>query len=177
MKKTEREDWFTTGLGILEKDGFLKITIDNLCDALKVTKGSFYHHFKNVDGYIDELMEYWVDKNTGLLISQVDKVKKPHEKIELLNKLVLHRSHKCEQVIRGWSFSNEAVRKYVMQVDERRMEYTADLKIQCGEQADRARQYALLEYGCLIGIQLLYPDMPEKEQLDLYELLTKNTKP
>ena len=57
MKKIEREDWFTTGLEILKKDGFLKITIDNLCDVLKVTKGSFYHHFKNVDGYIDALIK------------------------------------------------------------------------------------------------------------------------
>ena len=38
MKKIEREDWFTTGLEILKNDGFLKITIDNLCDVLKVTK-------------------------------------------------------------------------------------------------------------------------------------------
>ena len=173
MKKIEREDWFTTGLEILKKDGFLKITIDNLCDVLKVTKGSFYHHFKNVDGYIDALMKNWVDKNTRSLILQVDKVKTPHEKIEKLNKLVLQRSHKSEQVIRGWSFSNEVVRKYVTEVDEKRIEYTANLKILCGEQVDIARQLAILEYGCLIGIQQLYPDMSEKKQLELYELFSK----
>lgn len=173
MKKIEREDWFTTGLEILKNDGFLKITIDNLCNALKVTKGSFYHHFKNVDGYIDALMKYWVDKNTKSLILQVDKVKVPYEKIEKLNKLVLQRSHKTEQVIRGWSFSNEVVRKYVTEEDEMRIEYTANLKILCGEQANVARQLAILEYGCLIGIQQLYPDMPEKKQLELYELFSK----
>lgn len=173
MKKIEREDWFTTGLEILKNDGFLKITIDNLCDVLKVTKGSFYHHFKNADGYIDALMKYWVDKNTKSLILQVDKVKVPYEKIEKLNKLVLKRSHKTEQVIRGWSFSNEVVRKYVTEVDEMRIEYTANLKILCGEQANIARQLAILEYGCLIGIQQLYPDMPEEKQLELYELFSK----
>lgn len=173
MKKIEREDWFTTGLTILKDDGFLKITIDNLCDALKVTKGSFYHHFKNVDGYIDALMKYWVDKNTRALILQIDKVKTPYEKIEKLNKLVLQRSHKSEQVIRGWSFSNEVVRKYVAEVDEIRIEYTTNLKILYGEQADVARQLAILEYGCLIGIQQLYPDMPEEKQLELYELFSK----
>lgn len=173
MKKIEREDWFTMGLEILKNEGFLKITIDNLCDMLKVTKGSFYHHFKNVDAYIDALMRYWVDKNTRSLIVQVDKIKTPHEKTEKLNKLVLQRSHKSEQVIRGWSFSNEVVRKYVTEVDEIRIEYTANLKSLCGEQIDVARQLAMLEYACLIGIQQLYPDMSEKKQLDLYKLFNK----
>ena len=170
MKKIEREDWFTTGLEILNTDGFLKITIDNLCDVLKVTKGSFYHHFKNVDTYIDALMKYWVDRNTKSLIKQVDNLKTPQEKMEKLNKLVLQRSHKSEQVIRGWSFSNDAVRKYVTAVDEIRIEYTANLKVLCGEKVDVARQLAMLEYACLIGIQQLYPDMSVKKQLELYKL-------
>jgi hypothetical protein len=54
-----------------------------------------------------------------------------------------------------------------------RIEYTANLKILCGEQANIARLLAILEYGCLIGIQQLYPDMPEKKQLELYELFSK----
>lgn len=173
MKKIEREDWFIAGFEILKKVGFSKITIDNLCDALKVTKGSFYHHFKNVDAYIDALMKYWLDKNTKSLIVQVDKVKTPHEKIEKLNKLVLQRSHKSEQVIRGWSFSNEVVRKYVIEVDDARIEYTANLKILCGEDREVARQFAMIEYACLIGIQQLYPDLSGEKQLELYELFYK----
>ncbi len=173
MKKIEREDWFITGLEILNTEGFLRITIDNLCDVLKVTKGSFYHHFKNVDAYIEALMKYWVDMNTKSLIVQVDKVNAPHEKIEKLNELVLQRSHKSEQVIRGWSFSNEVVRKYVTEVDETRIEYTANLKILCGEQAEVARQLAMIEYACLIGTQQLYPDLSGVKQLELYELFYK----
>lgn len=170
MKKVEREDWFTTGLGILEEDGFLKITIDNLCGALKVTKGSFYHHFRNVDDYIDALMQFWVERNTKSLICQIDKLDTPHDKIEMLNRSVLQRSHKSEQVIRGWSFSNQLVRKYVAEVDALRIAYTAELIMLGGKQADVAKQLALLAYGCLIGIQQLEPDMPEKKQSALYEL-------
>lgn len=173
MKKIERDDWFTTGLEILNTDGFLKITIENLCDVLKVTKGSFYHHFKNVDAYIDALMKYWVDKNTKSLINQVDREKTLQEKIEKLHKLVIQRSHKSEQVIRGWSFSNDVVRKYVNEVDEIRIKYTADLKILGGENVDTARQFAILEYACLIGIQQLYPDISGKKQLELYEIFYK----
>jgi len=173
MKKIERDDWFTAGLEILNTDGFLKITIDNLCDVLKVTKGSFYHHFKNVDAYIDALMKYWVDKNTKSLINQVDREETPQEKMNKLHKLILQRSHKSEQVIRGWSFSNDVVRKYVTEVDEIRIEYTTSLKVLCGEKADTARPFAMLEYACLIGIQQLYPDISGKKQLELYEIFYK----
>lgn len=173
MKKIEREDWFTAGLKILNTVGFLKITIDNLCDVLKVTKGSFYHHFKNVDAYIDALMKYWVETNTNSLINQVDREQTPQEKIEKLYKLVLQRSHKSEQVIRGWSFSNDTVKKYVTEVDEIRIENTTNLKVLCGEKPDIARQLAVLEYACLIGIQQLYPDMSIQRQLELYEVFYK----
>lgn len=173
MKKLEREDWFTTGLNILNSDGFLKITIDNLCYALKVTKGSFYHHFKNMDGYTDALMKYWMDKNTKELIRKVDIVESAQDKTNELYQLVLKRSHRNEHVIRGWGFSNETVRKYVEEVDEIRIDYTAKLKVMCGENANKARQLAVLEYACLIGMQQLYPDMPASQQIELYELFAK----
>ena len=46
------------GLQIIENEGVSKITIDNLCNLLEITKGAFYHHFKNIDGYIDALMTF-----------------------------------------------------------------------------------------------------------------------
>ena len=64
MKKVEKKQWFTTGLQIIKDEGVSRITIDNLCNLLEITKGAFYHHFKNIDGYIDALMAFWVKENT-----------------------------------------------------------------------------------------------------------------
>lgn len=74
MNKVDKKQWFIVGLDILEKDGFAKITIDNLCTQLEITKGAFYHHFKNVDGYIDALMKYWLNQNTIQIIEDADKL-------------------------------------------------------------------------------------------------------
>lgn len=46
MKKVEKKQWFIIGLQIIENEGVSKITIDNLCALLKITKGAFYHHSK-----------------------------------------------------------------------------------------------------------------------------------
>ena len=34
MKKVDKKQWFVTGLTVLEKEGFAKITIDNLCGCI-----------------------------------------------------------------------------------------------------------------------------------------------
>lgn len=176
MKKNEKNDWFTTGLRIIETEGFMKITIENLCSLLKVTKGSFYHHFGNIDGYIEALMKYWTDENTKLLIEKLDQFETANEKKAILNKMVLLRSHKREQMIRGWSFSNRIVERYVREVDEIRIDYTAKLIEQCGEDAKTAKQIAILEYACMVGIQQLFPDMPNEESDELHNLFYSITK-
>ena len=84
MKKVDRNQWFVTGLKVLENDGFSKITIDNLCALLEITKGAFYHHFKNIDGYVDALMKYWLEVNTFGFIREVDKLNTPKEQLQKL---------------------------------------------------------------------------------------------
>lgn len=110
MNKVDKKQWFIVGLDILEKDGFAKITIDNLCTQLEITKGAFYHHFKNVDGYIDALMKYWLNQNTIQIIEDADKLATAKERMEFIGSVVINRSHKSEQVIRAWSFSNQIVK-------------------------------------------------------------------
>ena len=65
MKKVDKKQWFVTGLTVLEKEGFAKITIDNLCGLLQITKGAFYHHFKYLQPiitqyFIDNKSEIWL---------------------------------------------------------------------------------------------------------------------
>lgn len=168
MKKIEKEDWFCAGMEILATEGFRQITVERLCLALKVTKGSFYHHFLHAGAYVEALMQYWVRENTEAVIEQSEKASEAAAKWNTLSHLVRSRTHKSEQVIRGWSFSDDTVKRYVAQADRLRLDYTTRLLEQSGLDASTARHTALLEYACLIGIQQLYPDLsPEKmEELD-----------
>lgn len=176
MKKIEKKDWFEEGLKVLSTEGFQRITIDNLCSLLKITKGSFYHHFGNMDGYTEALMKYWQNKNTVTFIKKTEEVSDIREKYRVLNDMAASASHKAEQIIRAWSFSNETVRKYLQQVDAMRMEYLIDLNKQAGLTSDEALQHAIIEYGALIGIQQLYPNILKEEFKQLYELFISKMK-
>ena len=176
MKKVDKKDWFEKGMKLLASDGFQKITIDNMCTILKVTKGSFYHHFPNMEGYVEALMKYWMEKNTVDFINGTEAITGINEKHSRLNELVSSASQKVEQVIRAWSFSNETVRQNVQQVDEMRMKYLVDLNIQAGMDSKEAQNYSILEYGALVGVQQLCSNITKEDFNHLYQLFYRITK-
>ncbi|NMA74726.1 MAG: TetR/AcrR family transcriptional regulator [Bacteroidales bacterium] len=168
MKRLEKKDWFISGFSILENEGFSKITIDNLCNILNVTKGSFYHHFGNMDGYIEGLMKYWVGEYTTSFIQKTEKHKTPIQKYKVITGMVMQAPYKVEQAVRAWSYSNSIVKEYVQKVDKTRLNYITSLKKKAGKDDEEARHSAILEYAILIGIQQLYPDMSKEELAKVY---------
>lgn len=168
MNKVDKKQWFVVGLNILEKDGFARITIDNLCTRLEITKGAFYHHFKNIDGYIEALMKYWLNQNTVQIIEDADKLATAKERMEFIGSVVINRSHKSEQVIRAWSFSNQIVKKYIQQVDDLRIDYSTKLRVQLGMSEEESKNTSIEEYAIFVGIQQLYPDINKKDLEQLY---------
>lgn len=169
MKKIEREDWFKQGLVILGNEGFSKVTIDNLCSVMKVTKGSFYHHFGNVDGYIKSLMEYWLQTNTHDFIRKSDEIDNIAERVHFLHLKSINAEYGCEQAIRAWGYSNPLVKEYVQKVDTIRLDYLTDLKIKLGEKPEPARRAAMFEMAVLVGLQQLYPDLSKDELVKMFE--------
>lgn len=169
MKKIEREDWFKQGLVILGNEGFSKVTIDNLCSVMKVTKGSFYHHFSNVDGYIKSLMEYWLQTNTHDFIRESDEIDNIAERVHFLHLKSINAEYGSEQAIRAWGYSNPLVKEYVQKVDTIRLDYLTDLKIKLGEKSEPARRAAMFEMAVLVGLQQLYPDLSKDELVKMFE--------
>ncbi len=173
MKKIEKNSWFTEGFDILKKGGFSKITIENLCTRLQVTKGSFYHHFKNMDGYITALMEYWLETNTYSFIRKSEEQKTVQDKYAKLSKLSADAKQRVEVEIRAWGYFSPIVNEYVRKVDKLRLQYVEKLGIERGMSKKEAKHYAMLEYATLVGIQHLFPDLPRNE---INELLRTHLK-
>lgn len=170
MKKIEKNDWFSTALSIMEREGFSKITIENLCSRLKVTKGSFYHHFKNMDDYIEAFMKYWLNDSTMNLIKETERIENINQRQEVIRKLAIERPQKYGQIIRAWSYSNDIVKKYLQEADATKLEYLITLRIANGTDKENAKYISMIEYALLVGIQQLFPDMPNTELEQLYEI-------
>ncbi len=174
MERLDKNSWLSEGFKILESEGFSRITIDNLCERQKRSKGSFYFHFKNIDGYVDALMKYWLEKNTVDFINVTDTIANIDEKFISIKELASSVSQKAEQIIRAWSFSNETVRLYMQQVDHMRLEYMIGLNLQMGVGAKEAKIYAILEYGAMIGVQQLNPNISQEDFKNMYLIIQDN---
>jgi AcrR family transcriptional regulator len=163
MKVLSKKDWFYEGFSLLEEGGSAKITIDTLCQRLNVTKGSFYHHFKHIRGYTEELMEFWLEENTLAVMRQADQVQTEEDRLKTGLQLIASLRHKAELHIRAWSFFHTTVKEYVHKADQIRLNYLAGLFIQLGYDQKTAHDRALLDYAILIGIQHLAPDTDASE--------------
>lgn len=151
--------WLEEGLQILSEYAQDKIRIQVLCERLKLTKGSFYHHFHGIEDYIDQLLHFWKKKSTDALIQKSERIKYPQEKLFSLDTLTFQIDHKIEQAIRSWSYYNSSVKEILKQVDLKRIEYLASIYLQLGFQKEDAMNKAKLEYATFVGVQMLYADL------------------
>ena len=170
MRKIHREDWFAAGKNVLEAYGFARLTIDELCSSLNMTKGSFYHHFHNMDGYIVAFMQYWTEQHTLDFIRKAESQRLLGGKAEFLARLAAELNSGAERAIRAWSSASALVRMYLQQVDAIRLKYLEGLMLEQGLEGAAALGSARLEYALMVGMQQLYPGLSRQELLALYEL-------
>ena len=159
-----REDWLETGLQLLSESGEQALTLERLCKVANRTKGSFYHHFKNHDEFINALLEYWQSKYTEQIIRAVEQLTEPIAQRRELDRLAANVDDRLERIIRNWSGVNKRVRQTIKQVDDRRIEYLTDLISKIGH-LDRqtANELAIIEYAAFLGLRYLFPDNESKQ--------------
>jgi TetR/AcrR family transcriptional repressor of nem operon len=66
MKSTARTKLLDAALGTIRAKGYSATSVDDLCAAAGVAKGSFFHHFKSKEGLATAAAEYW-GETTGAL--------------------------------------------------------------------------------------------------------------
>lgn len=67
-----RADWIKAALKLLVAEGESAVRITRLSEALGVTRGSFYWHFKDRADLLDALLETWERRNTLAIVTAVE---------------------------------------------------------------------------------------------------------
>jgi AcrR family transcriptional regulator len=147
--------YFDAAFEVLSARGPDALKIAALCEQLQVTKGSFYHHFKDLPTFVDGLMAYWAAKHATRLIALSESVTDAEERFEFLQGIAVGLPHDAEAAIRAWSWSNDAVARVMHAVDQARLDHLTRAGIDAGLPAERARLMATISMGVLIGLQQL----------------------
>ena len=150
-----RSAYFDAAFEVLAEHGSDGLTIAALCRQLGVTKGSFYHHFRDTSEFINALLAHWASEHATRLIALSESVEDVHERFEVLQGIAIGLPHGAEAAIRAWSWSNPRVAAVQGQVDAARIRHLTEASIATGLEPERAALMAKISVSVLIGIQQL----------------------
>ncbi len=165
-----KDDYYKAGLKILTHSGERNLTIDTIIKSLSVSKGSFYHHFRNRRDFSIKLISYWEKMMTLNIIDLSTNEGSFEEKNKTLLKLSEITNPALEVAIRAWALRDDEVKEFQERVDNSRQEYLVELY---SMKTDRksAEKLAKLRYTFYIGCQQIIPRMSENDYIDLSKTL------
>jgi AcrR family transcriptional regulator len=150
-----KERYFEAALDVIAGDGVEAVTIANLCSRLNVTIGSFYHHFKGRQAFLQAFYGWWEAEHALHLVDQARSEPDPVARLALLKKLAGALPHGAEAAIRSWSRSHPDAAAAQHRVDEARIAVVVDTLKELGLPASRAKTLAVMSVSVLVGAQQL----------------------
>ncbi len=158
--------WLKKGIQTLDTIGWRALKINDLCQQLNVTKGSFYHWFKSKRDYELQVLAYWKKRFTQGFIETAEQGSTSHEKLSILGQQCIDgaiNGNRLEFEINAWSFQDEEVKQYVTSVYEQRHQYLVKLLSDIYEDPTDVKKHGLILYSLVIGVDFFYRQLTQQE--------------
>ncbi len=160
-QRFHREAWLAAALNVLAEEGQAKLRIDKLAADLGVTKGSFHHHFKSRDDFVEQLLDFWSRTYTDRVIREIGALPvSPQERVlEMMRLIVRERLDRYDCAFRSWAAQEPSVAEMVLKVDTRRHHFCRSLFAEMGFHGAELefRTHAFLAYQVGKGV-IFVPD-------------------
>ena len=157
-------DWLEAGQTLLRQGGLKALKLRPLAEELRVSTGSFYHHFSDFDAYQGALAAYWAGPQVQDLIEAIGRAEaEPVGRIRLLAQLVRRRGlSRLSIAMRAWAESDPRARTAVERHDALMLGFVTDCLHAAGfTRSDAAvRGYALMTLG-LSKVHAPHLSMPQ----------------
>ena len=129
-----REAWLQAAMQALAKEGQAELRVDAHASQLGVTKGSFYHHFKNREEFVQSLLAYWSSAFTDNAIAEVRALEgSPEERLLKLMQIIEREGlDRYDIAFRSWAAQDSSVAKGVRKVDLARYRFIRSLFAEMG---------------------------------------------
>jgi AcrR family transcriptional regulator len=173
VERLTADDYFREALAVLGEQGSQAMTIASLCERLEVTKGSFYHHFGGMPGFVEQLLAYWEREHSDRLIRLSKTQPDPTLRITTLTEMGVNLPHTSESAIRAWGRSTPDVAEVIARVDKRRERHVVDAIAALGIDRPRARLLGRIAIDLLVGIQTREVPPDPKRIRQMLEEITK----
>jgi AcrR family transcriptional regulator len=169
--KVTREDWLDLALETLIAEGVEGVRILALGQKLGVSRSSFYWYFESRQDLLDQLLEYWRNKNTRFII---ERAKRPAPSVTqaVLNVFECWVdtnlfNPRLDFAIRTWARSSTFVHEAIDAADNERVAAIGDMFARYGYSEEDAFVRARVLYFMQIGYYSLEIVEPTAHRLSL----------
>ncbi|ELS04651.1 transcriptional regulator [Xenococcus sp. PCC 7305] len=147
-----KEDWIDAGWSLMTSKGVEGVKVEVLARQLKVSKGSFYWHFKNRHELLEAILQRW-EEQTMFLIQESQKTAHPKDRLVKLFSLIsqICQEPDPEPAIFLWANRDPQVQKRVRELENKRVDYLSMLFKDYGFDAIAAKNRAEVAYMAMMG--------------------------
>jgi AcrR family transcriptional regulator len=146
-----KDDWITHGLRTLADDGANALKVGPMATKLKVSRGSFYWHFRDIADFRSQILRSWQERSTDQVIRELEAAKAEPDRLKHLMKRAFTAKRNLDRAIRSWAAEDEDVAKIVASVDARRVAYIAKMLVAAGVESKQALHRAAFLYWAYLG--------------------------
>ncbi len=155
------EDWVAAATEVLVDHGIDHVRVDVLAGELKVTRGSFYWHFRDREDLLRRVLQAWREEATVQLTRRlVGARSRPEEQLADVVTLPFRgraavRAARIELAIRAWARRDPMAQQALDEADAARIAYHESLFQALGFAPAEAAQRAFLLYGYEVAESLM----------------------
>lgn len=146
-----KSDWIKHGLRTLANEGANSLKIGPLATKLKVSRGSFYWHFRDLANFRSQLLRSWQERTTEQVIREIEAEEAEADRLRPLMRRAFGVKPRLDRAIRTWAAEDEHVAAIVASVDAGRVAYIANLLVAAGVESRRALARATFIYWAYLG--------------------------
>jgi AcrR family transcriptional regulator len=146
-----KDDWITHGLRTLANEGANALKVGSMATKLKVSRGSFYWHFRDIADFRSQMLRSWQERSTDQVIRELDATKAEPDRLKHLMKRAFTAKRNLDRAIRSWAAEDEDVAAVIASVDARRIAYIAKMLVAAGVERQRALSRAAFMYWAYLG--------------------------
>jgi len=158
--------WFEAALKTLVEEGVDAVRIERLAAQLNITRGSFYHHYKEHADLLHALLEHYIETNQQRFLTMLPLLQgTAKEKLWVLWSATTDQTFRdYDWAVRMWGMRDPHVAAVLEQIDNKRMEVLIGLFMEMGFNEDESWIRAALAYHGSLGDRTFFAPFPSMEK-------------
>ncbi len=153
-----RDEWVEAAIDELAVRGIRGLAVEPLARRLRISKGSFYWHFKNLNDLVSVVLKTWRSQAFEQVTERLGQIPEPRLRLASLIHIAWNnRRHLLAEaaLVTAAQAGHRQISRALEQVTRQRLDYLRELYEALGFSSAEAQRWALTAYSAFVGTLLL----------------------